>query len=100
MSSRPTGPQPLSSILGALAKKIKKVDLQVIDQIVAIWPTIVNDVIAEHCHPTLVKDGTLIVSVPSGAFARLVATEQSAILEGLRVLGDGAPTSLRTVIKT
>jgi hypothetical protein len=45
-----------------------------------------------------VKNGVLLVSVPSGAFAQRVMSDATTILEGFSSLGTRAPTALRTVL--
>ena len=86
-------------VLNALAGRLRRVDLRVIDDARQTWPTVVDPVIAEHCRVEMIKDGVLIVSVPSGAFAQQIACERSTILSGFSSLGKGAPTSLKTVLK-
>lgn len=98
MRDRHEQPSTLGDLLNTLAGRLKKVDLRVIDEIRTLWPQIVDPVVAEHCRPEFVKNGVLLVSVPSGAFAQRVTTDSVVILEGLRPLGEGAPTSLRTVL--
>jgi predicted nucleic acid-binding Zn ribbon protein len=56
-------------------------------------------VLAEHCRVELIKDGVLIISVPSGAFAQQVVMQSPSILRGFSSLGKRAPTSLKTVQK-
>jgi predicted nucleic acid-binding Zn ribbon protein len=91
-------PTTLGDLLNTLAGRLRKVDLRLIDEIRALWPAIVEPAIAEHCRPEFVKNGVLLVSVPSGAFAQRITTESVSILEGFASLGDRAPTSLRTVL--
>ena len=98
MKSRDEAPSTLGDLLNTLAGRLRKVDLRVIDEIRQLWPSIVDPVIAEHCRPEFVKNGVLLVTVPSGAFAQRVMEESTAILEGCSSLGDRAPTSLRTVL--
>ena len=81
-----------------MAGRLRKVDLRLIDEIRDMWPSIVEPVIAEHCRPEFVKNGVLLVSVPSGAFAQRVTSQSKTILEGFSSLGDRAPTALRTVL--
>jgi predicted nucleic acid-binding Zn ribbon protein len=81
-----------------MAGRLRKVDLRLIDEIRDMWPSIVEPVIAEHCRPEFVKNGVLLVSVPSGAFAQRVTSQSMTILEGFSSLGDRAPTALRTVL--
>jgi predicted nucleic acid-binding Zn ribbon protein len=96
--SRDEPPAKLGELLDTLAGRLRKVDLRDIDEIRTLWPSIVEPVIAEHCRPEFVKNGVLLVSVPSGAFAQRVMSDATTILEGFSPLGTRAPTSLRTVL--
>ncbi len=98
MSYRDESPRALSDILNVMAGRLRKVDLRLIDQVRQLWPQIVDPVLAEHCQPEFIKNRVLLVSVPSGAFAQRINLEHETILHGLASLGDGAPTSVRTVI--
>lgn len=82
-----------------MAKRVKKVDLVVIDEIRRLWPTVVDPKLSEACHPEFVKNRVLVVSVPSGAYAQQILLDQESILRGLAVLDDRAPISLKTVQK-
>jgi hypothetical protein len=98
MSRRRDEPASLGEVLGVVAGRLKRVDLRLIDEVRQLWPTIVEPVLGEHCRPEFVKDGVLVVSVPSGAFAQRVNADAAAILAGFASLGERAPTSLRTVL--
>ena len=98
MSARDDRPRPLSELLDTMAGRLRKVDLRLIDEVRELWPRIVEPVLAEHCRPEFVKNGVLLVSVPSGAFAQRVTLESASILAGFAPLGERAPTSLRTVV--
>ena len=98
MKRRDEQPAALGELLNTLAGRLRKVDLRDIDEIRSLWPSIVEPVIAEHCRPEFVKNGVLLVSVPSGAFAQRVMSDATTILEGFAPLGSKAPTSLRTVL--
>ena len=98
MKSRDEQPAKLAELLDTLAGQLRKVDLRDIDEIRALWPNIVEPVVAEHCRPEFVKNGVLLVSVPSGAFAQRVMSDAATILEGFASLGTRAPTTLRTVL--
>jgi len=99
MRRRDDHPVELGDALNVLAGRLKKVDLRVIDEVRKIWPTVVDPVIAQHCEPQFIKNGVLLVSVPSGAFAQRVMSQSTTILEGCSVLGGLAPIALRTVIQ-
>lgn len=98
MSGFQDQPKRLSDLLHTVAGRLKKVDLRLIDEIRQLWPSIVDPVLAEHCRPEFVKNGVLLVTVPSGAFAQRVAMESPTILAGFSTLGERAPTSIRTVL--
>jgi Dna[CI] antecedent, DciA len=92
-------PQHLADVLRTVAKRVKKVDLTLIEEIRQYWPTIVDVTLATTCQPEFVKNGVLIISVPSGAFAQQIIIEQDVILGGLAVLGERAPTAVKTMQK-
>jgi predicted nucleic acid-binding Zn ribbon protein len=73
--------------------------LRLIDRARELWPSVVDPVIAEHCRVELIKDGVLVVSVPSGAFAQQIRLESGSIVRGFSSLGSGAPTSVKTVLQ-
>ncbi|HEV3188718.1 MAG TPA: DUF721 domain-containing protein [Acidimicrobiales bacterium] len=99
MNRRDEQPAALSQLLDTLAGRLRRVDLRLIDEARELWPTVVDPVLAEHCRVELIKDGVLIVSVPSGAFAQQVVMLSPSILRGFSSLGKRAPTSLKTVQK-
>lgn len=100
MRRRGDEPIELGQALNSLAGRLKKVDLRLIDEVRTLWPDIVDPVIAEHCRPEFIKNGELLVSVPSGAFAERIMNQSASILEGCTKLGKKAPTSLRTVLRS
>ena len=99
---KPFNPEPVSlgDVLDTLAGRLRKVDLRLIDEIREIWPTIVDPVIAEHCRPEFIKNGVLLISVPSGAYAQRIQLETTDIIAGFGSLGSRAPTALRTALTT
>jgi len=92
-------PARLGDVLNTVARRLKKVDLRVVDEVRRLWPGVVDPVLAEHCRPEFIKSGVLVVSVPSGAFAERLTRERASILAGLATLGDAAPRALRTVLR-
>lgn len=99
MTSRDDQPAELSALLDTLAGRLRRVDLRLIDRARELWPTVVEGPLGEHCRVELIKDGVLIVSVPSGAFAQQIVAKSPTILRGFSSLGKGAPSSLRTVLR-
>ncbi len=99
MKSRDEQPAPLAEVLDALAGRLRRVDLRLIDEARSLWPNAVERVIAEHCRVELIKDHVLIVSVPSGAFAQRIQQHSPSILRSFSTLSSGAPTSIKTVLQ-
>lgn len=99
MRGRDDEPRPLGDILDGIARRLKRVDLRTVDEARALWARVADPVLATHCHVEMIKDGVLVVIAPSGAFAQRVAQDAEAILEGYAVLGRGAPTSVRAVVR-
>ena len=100
MRRRDEEPARLSEVLDTVAGRLRRVDLRLIDEVRRLWPSIVEPVVAESCRPEMIKDGVLIVSVPSGAFAARVSRDADAIVRGFAVLGDDAPRHVRTTLAT
>lgn len=92
-------PEPLGDLLRTMAKRVKKVDLTLIEEIKARWASVVDPAIAGVCRPEYVKNRVLVISVPSGAFAQQILLDQESIIEALAPLGNRAPTSVKTVKK-
>lgn len=99
MSQHPDTPELLSELLKTMAKRVKKVDLEVLDEIRRLWPVVVNPSLSGVCQPEFVKNRVLVVSVPSGAYAQQILLDQETILRGFSGLDDRAPISLKTVQK-
>jgi predicted nucleic acid-binding Zn ribbon protein len=99
VSAKDDPPQHLAEVLHTVAGRLRKVDLRTIDEVRRLWPETVDPVLAAHCQPEFVKNGVLLISVPSGAFAQRIIAQSESILRGFSSLGKGAPTSLRTVLK-
>ncbi|MFZ1063760.1 MAG: DUF721 domain-containing protein [Acidimicrobiales bacterium] len=98
MNAKNDQPRPLGEILNVVAGRLRKVDLRLIDEIRRLWPEVVDPVLAQRCQPEFVKNGVLLIRVPSGAFAQRINAEHESILRGFSSLGDRAPTSIRTVL--
>ena len=98
MRRRDERPVELADTLNVLAGRLKKVDLRLVDEVRRLWPSVVDPVLAEHCEPQFIKDGVLVIRVPSGAFAQRLTAQSQSIIEGCAVLGSRAPTSVRTII--
>lgn len=93
------GPTPLGESLRHLAARYTKVDLLVMDDIKARWPTLVGDTLASRCAPEVVRRGTLVVRAHNGAFAEAIRRDERRILDALADLGNRAPTRLQVVVR-
>ena len=91
-------PAMLGDILNVVAGRLKRVDMRQIDQVRAIWHDSVDEPLRERCHPLFIKDGVLVVEVPSGAFAERIAQDAPRILVAFESLGGDAPHSIRPTI--
>ena len=100
MRRRDNQPASIGDLLSTLAGRVRKVDLLVIDEVRALWPELVEEAIAQRCRPDVVRSGVLVITVPNGAFSQRILEEEAAILAGLAVLGERAPTSIRAIVAT
>ncbi|MDE2281435.1 MAG: DUF721 domain-containing protein [Actinomycetales bacterium] len=98
MKGRRGEPASLGDILNVVAGRLKRVDVRLIDQVRAIWDDNVDEVLRARCQPLFIKDGVLVIEVPSGAFAQRITQDATALLAVFEPLGDAAPRSIRSVI--
>ncbi len=99
MRRRDDEPRSLGEVLDGLAGRLRRVDLRTIDEARSLWGSAVDPVLAEHCRVEMVRDGILIVAVPTGAFAQRVTDEEASILAAYAVLGSRAPRAVRAVVR-
>lgn len=97
-SSRPDDrdPQALGSLAASLTRSrgwSVKVDE---GTVLGRWSHVVGEDIASHAEPTALRDGVLVVSAESTAWATQLRLMQSQILKKIALaVGDGVVTSLR-----
>ena len=89
----------LGDALKGLTSRLRRVDFDLLPKVVEMWPDVVTPALAERCQPVLIKDGLLVVHVPSGAYAERIRSDEAVIIEALSKLGAGAPQGVRTVMK-
>ncbi|MEI8147952.1 MAG: DUF721 domain-containing protein [Actinomycetes bacterium] len=99
MAKRSSEPEKLGQTLRGLIGRFQHVDLSVMEFIVLRWPEIVGGVLAERCHPEVVREGVLHVRVPTGAYAQKLSHEEQRIISALSDLGDSAPTGIQCVVR-
>ncbi|HQU26698.1 MAG TPA: DUF721 domain-containing protein [Acidimicrobiales bacterium] len=99
MSRRGDEPRSLGEVLDGLAGRLRRVDLRTVDEVRSLWTSAVDPVLAEHCRVEMVRDGVLVVTVPSGAFAQRVTDEEASILAVYAVLGARAPRAVRAIVR-
>ena len=92
-------PELLGDVLRSVARRVKKVDLTVIEEIRSRWPDLLEPALAQWCRAEFVKNGVLTISVPSGAFAQQIKLHEQQILRGLSSLRERAPVSIKTIQK-
>jgi predicted nucleic acid-binding Zn ribbon protein len=96
---RDDGPTSLGDSLRQLARRYKKVDLLIMEEIRGRWTALVGESLAQRSAPEIVRNGTLIVRASNGAFAEAISSDSKRILHGLADLGTRAPTSLSVVVR-
>lgn len=92
-------PQVLGDILNNVAGRLKRVDIRLVDQLQSMWDETAEESLQGRCRPLFIKDGVLVVSVPSGAFAQRISQDSTKILSAFESLGTKAPRSIRSVIE-
>jgi predicted nucleic acid-binding Zn ribbon protein len=92
-------PQQLGVSLSKLVGRFSRVDLPIMEVIHQRWPSLVGEEVAQRCRPQVVKDGVLIVAVPTGAYAARLNRDAPDILEALADLGVRCPREMRTVVQ-
>lgn len=92
-------PEALANALEAYVRRFRRVDVNVMAEINERWPDLVGRSIAERCRPEIVRDGVLLIGVPSGAFAERLELDAEAILAAFADLGERAPTALRCHVR-
>jgi Dna[CI] antecedent, DciA len=92
-------PTRLSEVLLSVASRLRKVDLQLAEELPTLWSRVEDVATREHCRPLFIKDGLLHIEVPSGAYAERVRAQTTTILEIFATLGDRAPHSLKITLQ-
>ena len=90
-------PQPLGEVLRGVARRVRRVYLGGFGDVVALWDSGVEEPLRSLCRPEFVRDGVLVVSVPSGAFAERIRAQAEEILRVFEPLGERAPQRVKTV---
>lgn len=98
-SPRERDPERLGDTLAALVRRFRHVDLSIMEEIQERWPTLVGPELAGVCHPEVVRDGTLYVAVPNGAYGQKLRMNAENIIQGLREISDSAPTSVQVTVR-
>ena len=92
-------PIPISDALRTVAGRVAKTDLLGIAEITAIWPDVVGERLAQEALPSTLKDGRLVVSVPSSVWAGQVRLLSVEILEALRAAATTPVTQIEGVVR-
>lgn len=89
----------LGEALKGVAGRLKKVNLDAFGLIRERWEEVVDPVVKGKCEPAFVKDGVLVVYVPSGAYAERLRQDETVLLREMATLGPHAPTGIRAVVR-
>ena len=87
MASRrrtPGEPIPIGDALRVVASRVTRTDLMGIAEISSVWGSVVGERLAAEAQPLTLKDGRLVVSVPSSVWAGQIRLMTQEILDGLR----------------
>lgn len=96
MTRRRDEPHELREVLDGVAGRLRRVDLRLSDRIQTLWDQCDDSTIRERCRPLFIRDGVLVIAVPTGADAQRVHHQRASILATFSSLGDEAPRALRT----
>ena len=90
------GPVSLGTLLGEVVEEQGWTARARAADVLARWPQLVGDDIADHCTPTALRDGTLALVAESTAWATQLRLMSSSILGRLETeVGKDAVTELR-----
>ena len=99
MSARRRGGDEPTSLGDALAAVGRELGMSSTDAITALdrrWHEVVGEEIAQHVHPSSVRDGVLTVVVDGPIWATQMRYLEAVVLErAAAVTGDGVVTSIR-----
>jgi predicted nucleic acid-binding Zn ribbon protein len=82
-----------------VAGRVTKTDLLGIAEISAIWPEVVGERLAAEAQPSTLKDGRLVVSVPSSVWAGQVRLMTAEILERLKSAATSPVTEIEVRVR-
>jgi predicted nucleic acid-binding Zn ribbon protein len=89
----------LGEALKGVAGRLKKVNLDSFGPIRERWNEVADPVVRDKCEPAFVKDGVLVVYVPSGAYAERLRQDEAILLRDMATLGAQAPTGIRAIVR-
>lgn len=92
-------PEKLGDTLAALVRRFRHVDLSIMEAIQQRWPEVVGPELADLCRPEVVRDGTLFVAVPNGAFSQKIRMNAENIINGLADIPGDPPTSVQVTVR-
>jgi predicted nucleic acid-binding Zn ribbon protein len=97
MSRQSRDPRPIGAELAAVLRSRGWEDRLVAARVLARWPAVVGEAVAQHCQPSrLEPDGTLLVVADSAAWATQLAYLRGTLLDRLAaVCGPGVVTDVQ-----
>jgi len=92
-------PRPVREALEEVSRELG-LDPEHLGRIVARWPEMVGEVVAEHAQPRSLRDGVLTVAVDAPAWAtQLRYLEAELLARAEREVAPGAIGSIRVVVE-
>ena len=82
-----------------VAGRVTQTDLMGVAEICAVWESVVGERLAAEAQPSTLKDGRLVVSVPSSVWAGQVRLLAAEILEGLHAAASTPVTEIEVVVR-
>ncbi len=92
-------PIPIGDALRTVAGRVTQTDLLGMAEISAVWADVVGERLAEEARPSTLKDGRLVVSVPSSVWAGQVRLLSAEILDGLRAAAKTPVTQIEVTVR-
>ena len=90
---------PIGDALRTVAGRVTKTDLLGVAEISAVWPEVVGERLAAEAQPSTLKDGRLVVSVPSSVWAGQIRLLSAEIIEALGRAATTPVTEIEVLVR-
>lgn len=89
--------QSLQALMTTLERSPQWQATSVLRHVLAVWPQLVGQAVAQHSQPTKISRGVLLVAVSSAAWAQTLTFERSHILQKLHQKVPAAKPEIRDI---